>query len=296
MSDQPRIEELIVRDAVEALENPLHIEWLLPTHSGRTGDWRATLANSRTADIEATMHTDGAARSFQRQVSHKPGPKWYDKRLSHIWTVWISDPDPEAKRRRPVKQMIDALIPVLAEAEAVGTAPAELAEHVNARLVDVWQYVRQPHWRRAWVRTAHSGISLEEWLPIWAQESGYSNPQLLIDHFEDPHSARRVRVVKPPDPASNGMVYTYPGSISGGVAIGDREALITAVQERINEKTARHQLDNAPDLKWLAVMLDGGHASGQLNDHFGPPEAKPPHPFEVFGDLTFPYFDEKSGS
>lgn len=125
MADQPRVEELVARDAVASIQNlPLSRIKRLPSQGKRTGDWRVRLGVSRVADIEVTMHTDGAARSFRRQVRSKPGPEWHDDRLSHIWTVWVSDPDPEANYRRPVKQLIDALIPVLVEAEATGAPPS----------------------------------------------------------------------------------------------------------------------------------------------------------------------------
>ena len=79
--------------------------------------------------------------------------------------------------------------------------------------------------------------------------------------------------------------------IAISVAFGDRDALITAVQERINHKTEKRQLDDAPGLKWLAVMLDGGHPAGRFNDHFGL-RANPPYPLEMFSDLTYRDFDE----
>ena len=110
-----------------------------------------------------------------------------------------------------------------------------------------------------------------------------------MDHFDDPFTARRVHVRKAPEPAPHGMVYTH-GHIGSEVTMGDHEALRAAIQERIRVKTGKDQLANAPDLKWLAVGLDGGHSAWQLNDHFGP-RINPPYPFEYVDGLTLGCFD-----
>ena len=249
------------------------------------------LRNGRVADIEATVSTDGEGNSFWSQIHKKPGPEWPDDRLTRKWTVLVRDPEPEANKRRPVRQLVDALIPVLADAEATGAAPERMADIANSRLVDVWRVVDvQRDWVEHWIGEARTGISFEEWVPLWAEQSGFWNPRLLIDHFHDPFTARRISVVKPPEPAPHGMVYTH-GMRGRGVAWGDQEALRTAIQERINIKTEKDQLANAPDLKWLAVGLDGGHSASQLNDHFGP-KTGPPYSFEPVDGLTLGCFDE----
>ncbi|MDE0375820.1 MAG: hypothetical protein OXK16_07655 [bacterium] len=283
MSGLAQIVERVARDTIASILVPLRIECIHPY-----GEWRMMLGNGRVADIEATVRTDQYGNSFWSQIGDRPGPEWLDDRLTYKWTVLVSDPEPEANRRRPVRQLVDALIPVLADVEATGATPEEMVDIANRRLVDVWRVVYE---RADWVWIeARAGMRFEEWLPLWAEQSGFWNPKLLIDHFDDPFVARRVSVVKPPEPAPHGMVYTH-GNVGGGVAWGDHEALRTAIQERIDIKTGKDQLADAPDLKWLAVGLDGGHSAWQLNDHFGP-KTSPPYSFESVNGLTLGCFDE----
>ena len=288
-----RIDEVVARDAIRAVEDMSNIERLHPC-GRRTADWRVTMIDGRVADVEVTMNTAPEARSFWHQIHNKPGPEWPDPRLSHVWTVIVSDHDPEANKHRPAKQVVDALIPVLVATENTGATPEQMVLLANERLCTVKEYIRDTNWAYEWQKAAAAtpDIDFKEWVPIWALKSGYWNPQLLADHFDDSFTARHVRVVKPPVPTKtgNGLVYTYP-MVSDGGTWGDYEALLSAVQESIDKKTERDQLRTAPSLKWLAVMLDGGHAGWQLNDHFGP-DAEPPYPFEVFGDVAFDYFDE----
>ncbi len=286
MSDLAQIVERVARDTISSILDPLGIEYIHPN-----GEWRMMLRDGRVADIEATVRTDQYGNSFWSQVRDRPGPEWPDDRLTRKWTVRVKDPEPEANKRRPVRQLVDALIPVLADTEATGTTPEQMVDIANSRLVDVWRVVNvQRDWVRHWAAEARTGITFEEWVPLWVEQSGFWNPKLLIDHFHDPFTARRVSVVKPPEPAPHGMVYTH-GSVDRGSAWGDHEALRTAIQECVNFKVGKDQLANAPDLKWLAVGLDGGHSAWQLNEHFGP-KASPPYPFESVNSLTLGCFDE----
>ncbi len=269
MTNLARIVEHVARDAIDLILDPLRIERLHPDGQG-TGDWRATLTNGRVVDIEVTSHTNPDSNNFWSQIHHKPGPQWPASSLAYKWTVLISDPEPEANKRRPVRQLVDALIPVLAAAEVTSTTYERMADIANRRLVSVLEFTNGgSDWDSQWANDAvamtRKGISFEEWVPLWAKRSGFWYPQLLIDHFDDPPTARRVRVVRPPEPADKGMVYTL-ASMGGGVTLGDWEALSTAIQECINHKAGKDQLANAPDLKWLVVGLDGGHAASQLND------------------------------
>ncbi len=60
------------------------------------------------------------------------------------------------------------------------------------------------------------------------------------------------------------------------------------IQKCINDKTGDAQLDNAPDLRWLAVMLEMEPAS-LLNEFFGP-DSPSPHP--SMDAIAFDYFHE----
>lgn len=99
---------------------------------------------------------------------------------------------------------------------------------------------------------------------------------------------RFVDVVKAPQHAGSGqgVVCTYGSTTCGGRV--DHRRLIPPIQERIDDKAGDAQLDNAPDLKWLAVMLEGEPA-WLLNDFFGL-DSPSPHP--SLAGISFDYFDE----
>ena len=141
----------------------------------------------------------------------------------------------------------------------------------------------------AWQEAARSGISFEAWLQSWASKSGYWYPELLLDHRGDWATARRVRVAKSPRPIQPGRGSVVTHLSIGESAHGECQALLDAIARSIEKKTAKRQMDGAPDLRWLAVMLDGNAAAWQLNDIFGP-DAQVPSP--DFGDITLEYFDD----
>ena len=99
---------------------------------------------------------------------------------------------------------------------------------------------------------------------------------------------RFVDVVKVPQHVGSGggEVCTYGNAPQGGRV--DYRRLIPSIQECINAKAANAQLDNAPDLKWLAVMLEMEPAS-LLNEFFGPGS---PSPHPSMDAITFDYFHE----
>lgn len=135
MSDLAQIVERVARDAISSILDPLRVECIHPK-----GEWRMMLRNGRVADVEATVRTDQEGNRFWSQIRDRPGPDWPDSRLTHKWTVLVSDPGPEANKQRPVRQMIDALIPVLADAEATGATREQMVDIANSRLVDVWRF------------------------------------------------------------------------------------------------------------------------------------------------------------
>ncbi|MXW99872.1 MAG: hypothetical protein F4118_11235 [Acidimicrobiaceae bacterium] len=99
---------------------------------------------------------------------------------------------------------------------------------------------------------------------------------------------RSVDVVKVPQHVGSGRgaVRTYGNAPQGGRV--DYRRLIPVIQECINAKAGEAQLDNAPDLRWLAVMLEMEPAS-LLNEFFGPGS---PSPHPSMDAITFDYFHE----
>ena len=199
------------------------------------------------ADIEVTVHTVPAASRFWHQVRNKPGPDRPDERLSYRWTVVVSEPVATGPQP-PLRHLIEALIPVLAQIEAIGETPAQMHRIADQALTE--------RGLNRWSDTKH-----------------------------------RIRVWTPPEPiaAGKGGVRIL-GNSTHGVSWGN-EALKSAIRESVEKKTKRDQMRNAPDQKWLAVILTGSHPLSQFNDSFGP-HAQPPYPFEALDGLRFDYFDE----
>ena len=80
------------------------------------------------------------------------------------------------------------------------------------------------------------------------------------------HRSERY-VHKAPIPVGGraGTIRIYP-SISEGSF--EHEALLSAIGQGIDHKTAKGQMDNSPDQDWLAVILEGT-AGWQLSGNFG---------------------------
>ena len=101
----------------------------------------------------------------------------------------------------------------------------------------------------------------------------------------------RVRMCKPPEPMAGGKGgVRILGNSTHGVSWGN-EALKSAIRESMERKTKKNQMCNAPDQKWLVVILTGSHPLSQFNDSFGP-DVQPPYPFKALDGLKFDYFDE----
>lgn len=295
-----RIDEQAALDVIHQVEDVAGYERLKPPGSVPTPDWRVTLADGRLADVEVILDTDAAARSVRSQFSdatvdpstgktRHAAKEWPDPRLSYVWDVWVSDHNPSMNGRRSARELVEALIPVLRTAENTGRTTSEMAAIAQDKLIDPGAYFNSGVWAGAWQKAARSSISFESWLQTWASESGYWYPELLLDHHDDWTTARRVRVAMPPRPIQHGSGRAVTHLSIGESAFGECQALLDAIARSIEKKTAKRQMDGAPDLRWLAVMLDGNAAAWQLNDIFGR-DAQVASP--DFGDITLEYFDE----
>lgn len=100
-------------------------------------------------------------------------------------------------------------------------------------------------------------------------------------HSQDLRVAGIPEMVGP----GSGCVETYAAAWESGTGYGE---MVSAIRSCITEKTTRRQLDGAPDLRWLAVMLDG-IPGFQLRHYFGGESSMSPP--ELDG-VTFDYFDE----
>ena len=260
-SDELPIEEQAAADAICGAEDVKSWEKLTPQGSTGTPDFRFVLADDRVADVEVTMHTDGAARSFKHQLSEERDGKgragngryarvWKFSELSYLWTAKAADPSPFTNQGQPVRLFVDGIKDVLAEAERSEETPAGMRQRAN----------REFEFRR-----------------LQAEDS-------IEARFR-----RHARVLKDPEHRGpgEGAIKTHAaieGSFSGEIG-----ALRQAVRDCARHKAGKAQFDAAPGERWLAVMLDSSVAWWQFDDHFGP---EAPKPYPDLTDLMDDYFDE----
>lgn len=302
--DDSTVEERLAIRLIREFEDLDDVERLTPPGHVPTPDWRVTTADGRVADIEVIWDINEAGRWFESQLAEEHSddtalgrrlsPKdWPDPRLSKVWDVEVYDHAPESNRR-PARELVEALIEMLVDVEARGGTPQEMVEAVGERLVDPRRHFESHDWLAAWQRESARGVGFEEFLLRWGQQTGYWCPQLLVDEGRGPPRHVFVWRASEPEGSDGGMVRTFPGVPE--VAWGEYEHFLSTVQDCITTKTDKRQMENAPDLRWLFVVLAPNMAAIQLDDYFGParlaPDAPEPCPYHVLDTLTFDYFDE----
>ena len=256
--DDPTVEEQLAVRLIGEFEYVVNVERLIPLGSVPTPDWRVTTADGRVADVEVIWATNEAGRGFESQFyvekTDETGRRrrcrreWPDARLSWMWDVRVYAQTGSVSRKQTAKKLVKDLIPVLAEVEAEGGTPEEMASKAHEKLYD-------------------------------------------------PASPRRVRIQRPPSRSSqagDGMVRTR--AVTLNPVFGEYGHMLSTVQKCINAKTSKRQMENAPSLRWLFVVLDDNMAAVQLDDYFWPAclelDASERCPFHVLDTLTFDYFDE----
>ena len=279
--------ERAAADAICAVVDVTRCERLEPPGHIKTPDWRMVLADGRVADVEVTTFIDGDALGFFKALSDGgSGREWPHRRLSQRWTVFVSDHSPRSSKRLSVKELMAALCDTLVFVEALCGTPEQMAAEAEMRLVDPETFFNRHGGWRAFGAAERNGVSFEDWC---ASGSGYWLPELLVDYYKGNRGSEivHVNIVGEPEPlgAGKGMVKTIPSLGDGGAGY---DSLVPAIQRAIDQKTAKRQLDDAPGLKWLAVMLDG-IPGFQLGDTFGP-RFQPPYP--TLEGISFDYFDE----
>ena len=297
------VEERLAVRLIRAFEDLGDVERLEPDGSP-TADWRLVMADGRVADVEVTWDTNEAGRWFESQLTdervdesalrrRRSRKEWPDPRLSMAWIVRIYDHAPNSNRR-PLKELMVALIAALAEVEAAGGAPKEMLEAARQRLVDPREHFERHDWRSDRRAASTPSADFGDFMLQWGRDTGYWYPQQLVDSFKA--LPRRVHVwkVSEPEAPGRGVVRTSPAVLDP--AWGEYEHMLSTVQRHINKKTAKAQMENAPSLKWLFVVLDNNMAAVQLDDYFGPAnqelDVSERCPYRVLDRLTFDYFDE----
>ena len=260
----PRSDEQAAVDAIAAVVGVSAPPSFEP--DGPSGaDWRVHLNNGRTADVEVTTRPDGDMNSFFAALCEKDGSHkvWPDERLAHHWTVVVMDRSPGTnKARRRLKELVADLGSVLAQVEAAGGDPERLKANAQAALDGSTLIAR-----------TSDAITLLDF------------PRLQID---DGKHSQLLHVSIPPEwvGPKGGSIESVPfGGARGFSGYGD---LVEAVRRCINIKTEKRQLDDAPCLRWLAIVLDGV-AGWQLKHYFaGESRMSPPK----LDGISFGYFDE----
>ena len=302
--DDSKVEERLAVRLIRKFEDLVHVERLEPPGSVPTPDWRLTMAGGRVADVEVTRDTDQEVQSFESQLgvvqpdehtgrSRWVPKEWLDPRLGWQWHVQISEHDPH-NNKRPVRGLVEALISVLVEVEAVGGTPAEMVGTAQARLLDPEEHFNGCDWGPAWFDASGRGVSFEDFMVQWGRDTGYWYPHLLVDHSKA--IPRRVHVRRVSEAAEPGLGLVRTIASVPDFAWGEYEHMLSTVQGHIDRKTAKSQLEGTKGLKWLFVVLDDNMAAVQLDDYFGPAcqELDPSerNPYHVLNALTFDYFDE----
>ena len=212
----------------------------------RTGGCKMTCG--RVADVEVIRSTDEDATWFMQSLAPdgtarvKP-----DARLSHEWTILVSDQSPTTNRGLGLRKLMDAVCDTLASVENEHYSPEQMSEIAR------WE------------------------LRLNADAGLYFGGSRYIYVVKEPHHVGDGR----------GSVSTQGSVLHDSGAI-HYERLIPPIQECIAHKEDDAQMDDAPDLKWLAVMPEGAPA-WLLMDFFGPNAPSPPPRLDA---ISFDYFDE----
>lgn len=265
--------ERAAADAIRAVVEVTHSERLEPRGHVKTPDWRMVLADGRVADVEVTGCTDGDTAAFFAAFHERDGTlrSWEDERLSCMWDVVVIDRDPGFnKKRRPLKKLVEGVVSSLAAVEKMGGTPEQMESRAQEAF-DGSAFVS---------RTSDTTLTLT------------NVPRLQID---DGKRSQHLRLSGAPKPVGHGRGSVVLAPMGGAEGFAGYQALVSEVQEAIDRKTNRRQMDGAPDLKWLAVMV-GGIAGFQLRHYFGPgspyydPAAQMQPP--ALDGISFSYFHE----
>lgn len=172
-----------------------------------------------------------------------------------------SNPGPNRKRRS-LKKWGEDLASALAVIEAAGGTPEQMESRARARLE-------------------------EDLLVLQGYEEADTPPEFAGLQIEDGERSQRVHVGCVPEPVGQGggAVVLIPIAVDSYAGYGE---MVDAIRDCIDAKTQKRQLDNAPDMRWLVVMLED-IPSTQLGQCFGLNSRIQPPTLE---GISFDYFRE----
>lgn len=198
------------------MEDVARAERLTPSGRGGTPDWRVDMTDCRVVDVEVTRAADEGTRRLLGTGHDKP---WPARELSHQWIVQVSDPGP--KRNRSLKKLIRVLETVLRRVEAEGGPAGELTRRAQQQLV------------------AASRPRDGEVLPGVAWLRG---------------RAVMVHGCEPAGPGGGCITSLVSPAVGGNLST--TADLAAAIQHCIDDKRDKRQLEEAPGLRWLVVVMD----------------------------------------
>ena len=244
----PRVDEQAAADAISAVVKLVEPPEFEPNGRDTAPDWRITMTCGRVADVEVILATDEDATWFMESLAPHGSPRVKpDARLSHEWTILVSDLSPATNRGLGLRNLMDSVCDTLASVENEHYSPEQMSE-------------------------------IARWELRLNEDAG---------HYVG--GSRHIYVVKEPHHVGDGRgSVSTQGSVLHDSGAIHYERLIPPIQECIAHKESDAQLDDAPDLKWLAVMPEGGPA-WLLMDFFGPSSPSPPPRLDP---ISFDYFDE----
>ena len=131
----PRVDEQAAADAIRAVESVAEDPIYEPNGRDTAPDWRLRMTDSRVVDMEVTLCTDEDAKWFMQSLAPKGKARCKrDDRLSHRWTISVSDSNP-SRKDRPIGKLMKAVHDVLASVEREGGTPSQMRETAKSELL-----------------------------------------------------------------------------------------------------------------------------------------------------------------
>ena len=126
---EPRADEQMAADAISAAEELLEPPEWNPNGRDTAPDWRMQLAGGRVADVEVIRSTDEDAVWFMQSLAPDgSATARRDVRLSHEWTILVTDQSPATNRDLGLRQLMDSVCDTLASLESEHYAPEQMSE------------------------------------------------------------------------------------------------------------------------------------------------------------------------
>ena len=127
----PRIDEQVAADAICAVVELTEPPEFEPNGRDTSPDWRVKMTNGRVAEVEVIRATNEDAIWFTESLAPEGSARVRpDTRLSHEWTIVVTDLSPTANRRFGLRKLMDSVCDTLASIESEHYSPEKMSEIV----------------------------------------------------------------------------------------------------------------------------------------------------------------------